>query len=151
MAGKQLRNRNVTSVEDDLSSKNSSETDKFSNIDSGEANHEVNTEESGMSVCESNDSGGTVTEEVSVSMSARQLQDLLTSAISTLTEQLDSKFQEATESITAKITTEISARIQQENEKLHCEVRELANDIRTLRNDTENKFQEITKTIKGRE
>lgn len=145
MAGKQLRNRNVTSVEDDLSSKNTSETDKISNIGNSEANHEVNTVEAGMLVNESNDAGDTVTEEVSVSTSTRQLQDLLTSAISTLTEQLDSKFQAATESI----TTEISARIQKENEKLHSEVRELANDIRTLRNDTENKFREITKTIEG--
>ena len=143
MARKHLRNRNVTSVED------SNEVNEISNIDRGGVDHEAGTVGSGMRVCESNNPDGTVTTEVSVGMSNRQLQDLLANAISTLNEQLDSKFQAATESITAKITAEISAKIQQENEKLYNEVRELSNDIRTLRDDTENKFQEVTKTIGG--
>ena len=59
----------------------------------------------------------------------------------TITERLDSKFQAAT------------AKIQQDNEKLtqnlHSEIQKLSNDICTLRNDTEHKLQEVTRTIGG--
>ena len=34
-------------------------------------------------------------------------------------------------------------------EKLHNEVKKLSSDICTLRNDTEHKFQEVTRTIGG--
>jgi len=50
-------------------------------------------------------------------------------------------------------TENIATKIEQENEKLtqkvHNEFKKLSNDICTLRNDTEIKFQEVTKTIKG--
>jgi len=60
-----------------------------------------------------------------------------------------SKLQTATENITAKI--------QQANEKLsdnltqilHNEVKKMSSGICTLQNDTENKFQEVTRAIEG--
>jgi len=108
------------------------------------------TSGSKMAECEGNNSDSIVTTEVSVAMSTRQLQDLLTNVFSTLrsdfvtfTEQLDSKLQAAT------------AKKQQEKEKLcakltqnlHNEVQELSSDICTSRNDTEHKFREAARTI----
>ena len=50
-------------------------------------------------------------------------------------------------------TENITAKIQQENEKLtqklHIEVRKLSSDFCTLRNDNEHKFQAVTRTIGG--
>jgi len=103
-----------------------------------------------MSECEDNNAGSIVTTEVGVGMSSKQLQDLLTNALSTLrtdivtiTEQLDSKLQVVTENITAKI--------REENENLthilHNEVKKLSSDICTLRNGTERKIQAVTTTI----
>jgi hypothetical protein len=50
-------------------------------------------------------------------------------------------------------TENITAKIQQENEKLmqklHIEVKKLSSDMGTLQNDAENKFQEVTRTIGG--
>jgi hypothetical protein len=50
-------------------------------------------------------------------------------------------------------TENITAKIEQENEKLtqklHNEVKKLSSDICTLRNDTEIKFQEVKRTIGG--
>jgi hypothetical protein len=56
---------------------------------------------------EDNNAGSIITTEVGVGMSSRQLQDILTKALSTLrtdiTEQLDSKLHVVTENITVKI------------------------------------------------
>ena len=47
----------------------------------------------------------------------------------------------------------VATKIEQESEKLtqnvHNEVKKLSNDITTLRNDTESKFQEVTRKIEG--
>jgi len=124
-----------------------------------------------MSECEGNNTDSIVTTEVGVGISARQLQDLLTNALSTLrtnivtatetnnskfqaecsnlrsdiltiTEQLDSKLQATTENITAKIRQENEKLSEKLTQKLHNEVKKLPSDICTLRNGTERKFQE---------
>jgi methyl-accepting chemotaxis protein len=49
-------------------------------------------------------------------------------------------------------TENITAKIQQENEKLMQKLRievTKSSDMRTLQNDAENKFQEVTRTIGG--
>lgn len=109
-----------------------------------------------MSECEGNNSGSIVTTEVGVGMSSKQLQDLLTNALSTLrtdivtiTEQLDSKLQAVTENITARILEENEKLFEKLTQKLHNEVKKLSTDICTLRNDTEHKIQEVTTTIGG--
>jgi hypothetical protein len=152
MAGRQLRNRSITFVGDSIGGREGNEVDEISSFDNTAINQEAETVEIVMSECEGNNSDSIVSTEVSVGMSARQLQDLLTNAISTLrsdfltiTEQLDSKLQAATENITAKI--------KQENEKLtqylDNEVKKLSSDICTLRSDTEHKFHEVTRIIGG--
>ena len=122
-------------------------------------------------------------------MSTRQMQDLLSSAITTLradiltitetkfqdvvklietnnsrfkaecsslrssflviTEQLDSKLQAATDNITARIQQENDKLSKEFNQNLHVEVNKLTGEICTLRNDCENKFQEVAGTIGG--
>jgi len=89
-------------------------------------------------------------------MSIRQMHDLLTNAISTLisdflttTEQIDSKLQRATENTTAKIEQEIEKLSKKLTQNLHNEIKKLSSDVCTLRNDTESKFQEVTKTVGG--
>jgi hypothetical protein len=105
-------------------------------LDNTAINQEAEAERTVMTECQGNNSDSIVTTEVSVGMSTRQLQDLLTNAISTLrsdivtttetnnskfqvecsnlrsefltiTEHLDSKLQAATENITAKIQQEM--------------------------------------------
>ena len=120
---------------------------------------------------EGNNADSTVTTEVRVGMSTRQLQNILNNALSTLrtdivtlTEtnnskfqaeclnlklDLDSKLQAATENITANIRQENEKLSEKLTQKLHNEFKELSTDICTLRNDTERKIQEVTKTIGG--
>jgi hypothetical protein len=149
MAGRHLRIRSVTFVEDSIGGRDSNEVDETSSLDNTVVNQEAETEGNVTADCECNNSDSIVTTEVGVGMSTRQLYDLLTNAISTLradiTANLESKLQAATENITAKI--------QQEDEKLtqklHNKVQKLSNDICTVRNDTEHKFQEVTRTIEG--
>jgi hypothetical protein len=124
-----------------------------------------------MTKCEDNNADSTVTTEVRVGMSTRQLQNILNNALSTLrtdivtlTEtnnskfqaeclnlklDLDSKLQAATENITANIRQENEKLSEKLTQKLHNEFKELSTDICTLRNDTERKIQEVTKTIGG--
>jgi len=98
---------------------------------------------------EDNNAGSIIATKVSVCMSAKQLQDILTKALSTLradiTEQLDSKLQGVTENITVKIQEE-NERLSQ---KLYDEVKKLSTNICALRNETERKIQELTTTIGG--
>jgi hypothetical protein len=135
----------------------------ISSPENSAVNWETEADETGIPQCEGNQSDSMVSNEEGVCRSTRQLQDLLTNAISALRtdivaiieknkseiqiefSKLYSKLQIATENITTKI--------QQESEKLkqnlHNEVKKLSNDFCTLRNDTEIKFQEVTKTIEG--
>jgi hypothetical protein len=113
-----------------------------------------------MSECEDNNSDSTVTSEVSVGMSTRQMQALLTNVVTTLrtdivtmietndskfqtvfkskikfltiTKHLDSNLQAATENISAKIQQENEELIEQLAQKLHNEVKKLSSDICTL-------------------
>jgi hypothetical protein len=128
MAGKHLRNRSVTFVEDSIGGKDNNEVDEISSFDDTAINQKAETVGIVMSECEGNNSDSIVSTEVSVSMSTRQLQDLLTNAISTLrsdfltiTEQSDAKLHAATENITAKT--------QKETQSLHNAVKKLSSDI----------------------
>ena len=51
--------------------------------------------------------------------------------------------------MTAKIQQEIEKLSEKLTPNLHNEVKKLSKDICTLRNDTERKFQEVTRTIGG--
>jgi len=57
--------------------------------------------------------------------------------------------QAATENITAKIQQENEKLCEKLKQNLHNEVQKLSSDICTLRNDIEHKFQEVTRTIGG--
>jgi len=125
MAGRHLRNRSIAFVEDSNGRRDSNEVDEISSLDDTAVKQEAETEGTIMSECEGNNPDSIVTTKVSVGMSTRQLQDLLTNTFSTLrtdivtmietsnskfqTEcsnlrsDLDSKLQAATENITAKI------------------------------------------------
>jgi len=106
-----------------------------------------------MSECESNNPDSRVTNEVGVGMSTRQLQDLLTNALSTLRTDIvtiiDSKLQAVTKNITAKIGQGNERLSEKLTQNLHNEVKKLSSDICTLRNYTERKFQEVTTTVGG--
>jgi len=106
MAGRHLRNRSIAFVEDSSVHRDSNEVDQISSLDNTAVNQEAETEGIVMSECEGNNSDSIVTTEVGVRMSARQLQDLLTNALSTLRTDIvtiiDSKLQAVTENITAK-------------------------------------------------
>ena len=152
MADRHLRNRNITIVEDNIGRRDGNEVDVISSFGNAAVNQEAEAEETVMPEREGNQSDSMVSNEVGVCRSTKQLQDLLTNAISalradivTVTEQLGSKLQLATENITTKIEQETEKLTQ----NLHNEVKKLSNDICTLRNDTEIKFQEVTKTIEG--
>jgi len=56
-----------------------------------------------------------------------------------------SKLEAATENVTAKVQHSNGKLTQ----KLHNEVKKMSSDICTLQNDTENKFQEVTRAIGG--
>jgi len=116
-----------------------------------------------MAECEGNICNSIITNEMSVDMATRQLQDLLTNAFSTLRSDIVTKFQvecsnlradffTITERLDSKLQA-ATAKIQQDNEKLtqnlRNEIQKLSNDICTLRNDTEHKLQEVTRTIGG--
>src|SRR5215469_3549138 len=154
MAGRHLRNRSIALVEDNIGGRDSNEFEEISSLDNTAINQEAETVGSVMSECEANNSDGVVSTEVGVDMSIRQMHDLLTSAISTLrsdfltiTEQFDSKLHRATENITAKIEQKIEKLSEKLTQNLHNEIKKLSSDVCTLRNDTESKFQEVTKTV----
>jgi hypothetical protein len=67
----------------------------------------------------------------------------------TITEQLDSKLQAATDNITARIQQENDKLTKELKQNMQIEVNKLNGEISTLRNDCENKFQEVTGTIGG--
>jgi len=156
MAGKYLRNRSIAFLEDSIVRADSNEVDEISSLDNTAVNQGAEIEGTVMSECEDNNPGSIVTTEVGVGMSSKQLQDLLTNALSTLrtdivtiTEQLDSKLQAVTENITAKIREENEKLSEKLTQKLHNEVKKLSTDICTLRNGTERKIQEVTTTVGG--
>jgi len=126
-------------AEDSIGRRDSNVVDEISSLDNTAVNQGAETEGTVMSECEGNNSDSIVTTEVGVGMSVRQLQDLLTNALSTLrsdclttTEQLDSKLQAATENITAKIRQEIENHSEKLTQNLNNEVKKLSSDICTL-------------------
>jgi len=151
MAGRHLRNRSIVFGEDSIVHRDSKDVDQINSLDNTAVNQRAETEGIVMSECEGNNTDSIVTTEVGVGMSARQLQDLLTNALSTLrtdiVTMIDSKLQAATENITAKIRQENEKLSEKLTQNLHNEVQKLSSDICTLRNDTESKFQEVTRTI----
>jgi hypothetical protein len=181
MAGRHFRNRSITFVEDCVSDRGSNEVDEFSGIGNTAVNQEAETEGTVMSECVGNNFDSIVKTETSVGMTTRQLQDLLNDVITTwrtdivtmseskfqdivTTTETNSKFEAECSNIRSSFLTitysklqaateNITAKIQQENEKLmqklHIEVKKLSSDMRTLQNDAENKFQEVTRTIGG--
>ena len=84
MTGRHLRNRRITIVEDSIGRRGSNEVDIISSLENAAVNKEAETEGIVMSEREGNNSDSTASTEVGVCMSTRQLQDLLTNAISTL-------------------------------------------------------------------
>jgi len=160
MAGMHLRNRSISIVEDSTCDKDSNDVDESSIIENTAIIQEAATDRSVVvSECE-----GTVITETSVSMLARQMQELLNSAINNLREdiinitetrfqdivtKLDSKLQAATENITAKIQQENEKLSEKLTQNLNNEIQKLSCEICNLRDDTENKFQEVTRTIVG--
>jgi len=82
--GRHLRNRSITFVEGSIGGRDSNEVDEINSLYNTAINQEAETEGIVMSVCVGSNSDSIVTIEVSVGMSTRQLQDLLTNAISTL-------------------------------------------------------------------
>jgi len=129
MAGKHLRNRNIAVVENISGCADNSEVDEVSCLEDTTVNQGPETERTVMPENEENNAGSIITTEVGVGMSPRQLQDILTKALSTLrtdiTEQLDSKLQVVTENITVKIREEN----EKLSQKLYEEVKKLSTDI----------------------
>jgi hypothetical protein len=82
MAGRHLRNRSITFVEDSTVRRDSNEVHVISSFDNTAVNQGTETEGTVMSECEGNNADSTVTTEVGVGMSARQIQDLLNNALS---------------------------------------------------------------------
>jgi ElaB/YqjD/DUF883 family membrane-anchored ribosome-binding protein len=157
MAGRHLYNRCIAVVEDSTYGRDSNDVDEFSSLGNTAVYQEAETDGSViMSECEGNNSVSTLITETSVSMSTRQMQDLLNSVITTLRADIvtmietnNSILQAATENITAKIQQENEKLSEKLTQKLHNEVKKLSSEICTLRGDTENKLQEVTKTIGG--
>ena len=98
MAGRNLRNRSITLVQDSTRGRDSNEVDEISSLDNTVINKETETEGIVMSECEGNNSDSIVTTEVSVGMSTRQLQDLLNNVITSLRADIvtmtETKFQD---------------------------------------------------------
>jgi len=163
MAGRHLRNRSIAFVENSIGRRDSYVVDEISSLYNTAVNQWAETEGTVMLECEGNNPDSIVTTEVGVSMSARQLQDLLTNAFSkfqtecsnlrsdflTFTEQFNSKLQAVTDNIIAKIQQENEKLFEKPTQNLHNEVKKLSSDICTLRNDNEYKSQEVTTTIGG--
>jgi len=113
MAGRHLRNRSITFVEDSIVRRDSNVVHVISSFDSTAVNQGAETQGNFMSECEGNNADSTVTTEVGVGMSARQLQDRLTNALSTL-------------------WTDIVKIIETNNSKFHAECFNLRSDFLTI-------------------
>jgi hypothetical protein len=66
MAGRHLRNRSITFVEDSIGGREGNEVDSVSTLDSIPIHQEAETEGIAMTECEGNNSDSIVTTEVSV-------------------------------------------------------------------------------------
>jgi len=84
MADRHLRNQSITIVEENIGRRGSNEVDIIGNPENAAVNRETEAEETGIPECEGNHSDSRVANEVGVCGSARQLQDLITNAISAL-------------------------------------------------------------------
>ena len=85
MSGRHVRNQGITVVDDRIGGRGSNEVNVFSSLDNTAVNKDVETVRTlVMSGSEDNNSDSTITTDVSVGMSARQVQDLLTNVIATL-------------------------------------------------------------------
>jgi len=82
MAGRHLRNRSITFVEDSIVRRDSNVVHENSSYDKSAVNQGAESEVTVMSECEGNNADSTVTTEVGVGMSARQMQDLQTNRLS---------------------------------------------------------------------
>lgn len=99
MAGKHLRNRSIAVLEDSTSDKNNDEVDKASSVKDTVVIQEAETDGSVvMSESEVDNSVSTLITEASVTLSTRQMQNLLSSAITTLRADIvtitETKFQD---------------------------------------------------------
>ena len=74
MAGRHLRNRNITFVEHSNVRRDSNEVDEISSLDNTAVNQGGETEGAVMLECEDNNADSIITTEVGVGMPARQLQ-----------------------------------------------------------------------------
>ena len=93
MAGRHLRNRSITFVEGNIGGRDSNKVDEISSLNNTAIYQEAEKEGIVMAECEGNNSNSIITNEVSVGMSTRQLQDLLTNAFFTLRSDIVTKFQ----------------------------------------------------------
>ena len=86
MAGRHLRNRSVTFVEDSIVRTKSNVVHEISSFDNTAVNQGAETEGNVMSECEGINADSTVTNEVGVGISTRQLEDRLTNGPSLRTD-----------------------------------------------------------------
>ena len=82
MAGRNLRNRSFTFVEDSTGGRSINEVDEFSSLGNTTVNQEAKTKGTVMSEYEGNNSDSIITTETNVGMT-RQLQSLLNNVITT--------------------------------------------------------------------
>jgi len=82
MAGRHLRNRSITFVEDSIVHRDSNEVDEISSIDNTAVNQGTGTEGTVTSEGEDNNTDSIVATEIEIGMSTRQLQDRLTNECS---------------------------------------------------------------------
>ena len=98
MAGRNLNNRSITFVADSIGGRSSNEVDEFSSLANTTVNQEAEAEGTVMSEYEGNNSDSIVTTEMIVSMTTRQLQDLLNNVITSLRADIvtmtETKFQD---------------------------------------------------------
>jgi uncharacterized glyoxalase superfamily protein PhnB len=99
MAGKHLRNRNIAGLEDSTCDKNNDEGNNTNSDKDSIVDHEAEIDGSVvMTEGEIDKSASTHTTEASVSMSTKQMQNLLSSAITTLRADIvtvtETKFQD---------------------------------------------------------
>ena len=129
MAGRHFRNRSITIVEDGIGRRGSNVVDIITSIiENAAVNQEAETEGNVMSEREGNNSDSMASTEVGVCMSTRQLQDLLTNAISTL-------------------RTDIVTIIETNNSKFQVECSKLRSDFVTITEKLNSKLQTATENI----
>jgi hypothetical protein len=143
MAGKHLRNRNITGLEDSTCDKNNDEGNNTNNDKDSMIDREAEIDRSVvMAESETDKSVSTLTTEASVSMSTKQMQDLLSSAITTLRADIvtvtETKFQDIVKIIEAN------------NSKFQAECSSLRASFLTITEQLDSKLQAATDNITAR-